>query len=121
MKEFLGKAEYQENPLRLVYDFMENEKRLEAAEKYSEMRFVGYVMDIGYDSARIITCDPYKRAVGGVPKGPQHKVALRGLWRPCREFRRFQVRFCWASTRLSVRSIAWPRPLMAIRPTTSSG
>lgn len=69
MKEFLGKAEYQENQLRMVYDFMENEKRLEAAEKYSEMRFVGYVMDIGYDSARIITCDPYKRAVGGVPKG----------------------------------------------------
>lgn len=69
MKEFLGKAEYQENPLRLVYDFMEYEKRLEAAERYSEMRFVGYVMDIGYDSARIITCDPYKRAVGGVPKG----------------------------------------------------
>jgi hypothetical protein len=69
MKDFLEKAEYQENPLRLVYDFIENEKRLDAAEKYSEMRFVGYVMDIGYDSARIITCDPYKRAVGGVPKG----------------------------------------------------
>lgn len=69
MKEFLGKAEYQENLLRLVYDFMDNEKRLETAEKYTEMRFVGYVMDIGYDSARIITCDPYKRAVGGVPKG----------------------------------------------------
>ena len=69
MRDFLGKTEYQENPLRLVYDFMENEKKLEAAERYSEMRFVGYVMDIGYESARIITCDPYKRAVGGVPKG----------------------------------------------------
>jgi hypothetical protein len=69
MKDFLGKAEYQENPLRYLYDFLENEKNNEAAERYDKMRFVGYVMDIGYDSARIITSDPYKRAVGGVPKG----------------------------------------------------
>ncbi|MCX7024035.1 MAG: DUF87 domain-containing protein [Spirochaetes bacterium] len=69
MKQFLEKASYQENPLRYVYDFMENEKRIESAEQYDDMRFVGYVMDIGYDSARIITSDPYKRAVGGIPKG----------------------------------------------------
>lgn len=33
------------------------------------MRFVGYVLDLGYETARIITSDPYKLAVGGVPRG----------------------------------------------------
>src|SRR5262245_56449623 len=33
------------------------------------MRFVGYVLELGYESARIITSDPYKLAVGGIPRG----------------------------------------------------
>jgi hypothetical protein len=33
------------------------------------MRFVGYVLELGYETARIITSDPYKLAVGGVPRG----------------------------------------------------
>lgn len=33
------------------------------------MRFVGYVLELGYDSAKIITSDPYKLAVGGIPRG----------------------------------------------------
>ncbi|WP_205325003.1 ATP-binding protein [Glycomyces sp. YM15] len=33
-----------------------------------QLRFVGYVLDLGYDSARIITCDPLKNTVGGIPR-----------------------------------------------------
>ncbi len=33
------------------------------------MRFVGYVLKIGFDDVTIITSDPYKKAVGGVPRG----------------------------------------------------
>lgn len=69
MNEFLQKAEFQENPLRIVYDFLDNEKKAEESEQYEKMRFVGYAMEMSYSSARIITSDPYKRAVGGIPKG----------------------------------------------------
>jgi hypothetical protein len=31
--------------------------------------FVGYVLELGYDTAKIITSDPYKLAVGGIPRG----------------------------------------------------
>ncbi|ORC37743.1 hypothetical protein B4O97_01710 [Marispirochaeta aestuarii] len=69
MLNFIQKAEFQENPLRMVYDFLETEKKAEESEHYNEMRFVGYAMEMSYDTARIITSDPYKRAVGGLPKG----------------------------------------------------
>ena len=38
------------------------------AKNYNELRFVGYVLEMGYDSVRIITSDPYKIAVGGLPR-----------------------------------------------------
>jgi hypothetical protein len=54
------------------------------------MRFVGYVLELGFDNAKIITSDPYKLAVGGIPRGsylimvpnnrgniPQHFTLLR--------------------------------------------
>lgn len=33
------------------------------------MRFVGYALDLGFEDATIITCDAYKKIVGGVPRG----------------------------------------------------
>lgn len=42
---------------------------METARLTEKMRFVGYVLDLGYDSAKIITSDPYKLAVGGIPRG----------------------------------------------------
>lgn len=69
MKEFFTDAEYQFNPLRALKDFVKNEESLEKAKKYEEMRFVGYVLDIGFDEVTIITSDPFKKAVGGVPRG----------------------------------------------------
>jgi len=68
MKEFLEKAANQNHPLRILKDFLDNEKALEIAKKHTERRFVGYVLEIGYGEVNIITCDPFKVAVGGIPR-----------------------------------------------------
>jgi hypothetical protein len=68
MKEFFNNAAYQNHPLRALKDFLDAETANEAAKKYDDMRFVGYVLDINYDTVTIITSDPFKIAVGGVPR-----------------------------------------------------
>lgn len=68
MREFFEKASMQNHPLRVLESFLEQEKANEVAKQYDEMRFVGYVLEIGYDTVTIITSDPYKIAVGGVPR-----------------------------------------------------
>lgn len=69
MQNFMQKAEYQNSPMRILTDFIKHESNLYKADDVESMRFVGYVLDIGYDEVRIITSDPYKRAVGGIPRG----------------------------------------------------
>ncbi len=66
---FLSKAEYQDSSLRVLIDFLKEEKRIEESGSYEQMRFVGYVLDIGFEKATIITSDPFKKAVGGIPRG----------------------------------------------------
>jgi hypothetical protein len=68
MKEFFEKSAMQNHPLKILQSFLDQEKANEIAKKYGELRFVGYVLDIGYDTVTIITSDPYKIAVGGVPR-----------------------------------------------------
>ena len=68
-KGFFEQAQYDSHPLRMLKEFIDRDKALEAAKKYDEMRFVGYVLDISYEQVVIITCDPFKKAVGGVPRG----------------------------------------------------
>lgn len=68
MKEFFEKAAMQNHPLRVLQTFLDQEKANEQAKKYDDMRFVGYVLEIGYDTVTIITSDPFKIAVGGVPR-----------------------------------------------------
>ncbi len=65
------KAEIQGNPVAALQKFLKREEEAEAAGKSGrdKMRFVGYVLELGYETARIITSDPYKLAVGGVPRG----------------------------------------------------
>jgi hypothetical protein len=48
---------------------LQREEAMEQAKQIDKMRFVGYVLELGFDSARIITSDPYKIAVGGIPRG----------------------------------------------------
>lgn len=66
---FFTDAEYQNNPLAKLVSFIDDQGKLEAAKNYDAMRFVGYVLDISFEEVKIITCDPYKQAVGGVPRG----------------------------------------------------
>ena len=66
---FFREAEYQDSSLRALTDFLEHEKRQEQAGNYEQMRFVGYVLDLGFEMATIITSDPFKKAVGGIPRG----------------------------------------------------
>ncbi len=68
MKTFLDRAVMQHHPLRVLESFLEQEQANEQAQKYEEMRFVGYVLDIGYEDITIITSDPFKIAVGGIPR-----------------------------------------------------
>jgi hypothetical protein len=68
MKEFLDNAANQNHPLRILKEFLEKEELLEISKQYDQMRFVGYVLDIGYNEVTIITSDPFKIAVGGVPR-----------------------------------------------------
>lgn len=59
----------QDNPIDALRIFLDNEANMEKAKQVNKMRFVGYVLELGYDSAKIITSDPYKLAVGGIPRG----------------------------------------------------
>lgn len=69
MREFFEAAVLERNPLRMILEkFLDRERLSEAAERYDELRFVGYVLDINYDTVTIITSDPYKVAVGGIPR-----------------------------------------------------
>lgn len=68
MQQFFEKALLQQHPLRVLEDFLEREVANEKAKKYNELRFVGYVLEIGYDTVTIITSDPFKVTVGGVPR-----------------------------------------------------
>lgn len=68
MKDFFDKAAFQNHPLRAIEEFMANEEANEKAKKYEQLRFVGYVLEIGYDTVTMITCDPFKVVVGGIPR-----------------------------------------------------
>ncbi len=68
MRTFLEEAATQHHPLRILREFLKQELANEKAKKYDDLRFVGYVLDIGYDSATIITSDRFKINVGGVPR-----------------------------------------------------
>jgi len=69
LSTLLVTATTQGNPIEALRTFLENEERQEKAKQIDKMRFVGYVLDLGYETAKIITSDPYKLAVGGIPRG----------------------------------------------------
>jgi hypothetical protein len=77
--DFFNKLEYQDSPLAALTEFLAAEDRFEQAQQTDKMRFVGYVLEIGYDTATIITSDPYKVAVGGIPRGSFLILAPRDL------------------------------------------
>lgn len=68
MSNFFEEALNQSHPLRVLKDFLDKEESFEKSKLHEQRRFVGYVLDIGYGEITIITCDPFKLAVGGVPR-----------------------------------------------------
>lgn len=68
MKKFFEDAALQNHPLRVLQTFLANEQANHSAKKWDDLRFVGYVLDISYDTVTIITSDPFKTRVGGVPR-----------------------------------------------------
>lgn len=65
----IDKTIYQDNPISVLMSFLENEKRFKDLREVDKMHFVGYVLELGYDAAKIITSDQYKIIVGGIPRG----------------------------------------------------
>jgi hypothetical protein len=73
VKTFLEEAATQHHPLRILKEFLKQELANETAGKhnpkaYDALRFAGYVLEIGYDAATIITADTFKINVGGIPR-----------------------------------------------------
>jgi hypothetical protein len=68
MKKFFEYAALQNHPLRVLETFLETDQANYEAKKYDDLRFVGYVLDISYNVVTIITSDPFKTRVGGVPR-----------------------------------------------------
>jgi hypothetical protein len=69
INSLLNNISNQNSPLFNLRLFLEQQKNLKDARDTERMRFVGYVLEIGYDKTKIITSDPYKIAVGGIPRG----------------------------------------------------
>src|SRR5437867_2006996 len=68
MKKFFEGAALQNHPLRALKTFLDSDQANYDAKRYDDLRFVGYVLDISYDTVTIITSDPFKTRVGGVPR-----------------------------------------------------
>lgn len=69
LNSLVNTAATQDNPIDALRVFLAAEDGFARAKQIERMRFVGYVLDLGYDQAKIITSDPYKLAVGGIPRG----------------------------------------------------
>lgn len=69
LKNLVDKSGLQENPIKELDRFLEKQSRYEESRLTEKWQFVGYVIELGYDTAKIITSDPYKIAVGGIPRG----------------------------------------------------
>lgn len=69
LSTLIDKSIYQDNPLSVLTTFLENEKRFKDLRDVEKMHFVGYVLELGFDTAKIITSDQYKIIVGGIPRG----------------------------------------------------
>jgi hypothetical protein len=68
MKDFVDKAATNIQPLRALVEFLKREEQYEKGKLYDYMRFVGYILDIGYNEIKITTTDNFKINVGGIPR-----------------------------------------------------
>ena len=68
MKEFFDKAAMQNHPLRMLQVFLEKENAYEQAKEYDKMRFVGYILEIGYDADHNYNFRPIQNCSRWIPR-----------------------------------------------------
>lgn len=59
---------YNENPMRFLLDFLHQEEEFNKDENRDDIRFIGYALDVRFNNVEVITSDPFKKAVGGIPR-----------------------------------------------------
>ncbi len=69
MKDFIKEHLDSFSCMTALKEFLESEKRNREAGNYEKLRLVGYILNISFDDAIVVTSDPFKKAVGGVPRG----------------------------------------------------
>lgn len=51
----IDRSIYNNNPISFLTSFIEQERRYKDARDIEKMHFVGYVLELGFDTAKIIT------------------------------------------------------------------
>lgn len=69
IEQMVAAASLQGNPITKLKDFLDKQNNYRKANDVNKWRFVGYVLELSYDGAKIITNDTYKLMVGGIPRG----------------------------------------------------
>ncbi len=69
LQNLVDNSSLQNNPIIKVKEFIDRQNNYKKVKDVEKWRFVGYVLDISYNGATIITNDTYKIAVGGIPRG----------------------------------------------------
>ena len=69
LQTLVDNSNLQNNPIIKVKEFIDRQNNYKKVQDIEKWRFVGYVLDISYNGATIITNDTYKIAVGGIPRG----------------------------------------------------
>lgn len=69
LKQMITESNLQNNPMIKVKEFLVKQDAYKTTKDFENWRFVGYVLDLSYDIAKIITNDTYKKFVGGIPRG----------------------------------------------------
>ncbi len=68
MSSFFKSVKNESSPMKPLLDLLINERKKEIMKEYDKQRFVGYVISLDFWEAKVITSDPFKLAVGGVPR-----------------------------------------------------
>lgn len=64
LEKMVETSNLQNNPIIEVKNFIDRQNEYKQTQNLDKWRFVGYVLDISYSGAKIITNDTYKIAVG---------------------------------------------------------
>lgn len=79
LNAMITESAVQDNSLSCLYEFLEKESSYEKLLEVDKMKFAGYVLELGFDSAKIITNDKFKQIVGGIPRGSFLVMVSQGL------------------------------------------